>query len=596
LGEGGSGVTYRAVNTHSQQLVALKALSLRRVDDWKAIELFEREAQVLSTLNCDGIPKYIDYFNSDLDGDLYFYIVQELAPGKTLSEWMKSGWRATEAEIKTIAIQILDLLIYLHRHQPPIVHRDLKPSNILKTEDGKISLVDFGAVQQTYHDTFMRGSTVVGTYGYMAPEQFRGQAVPATDLYGLGATILHLLTHRSPAEIPQDGLRLNFRDRLEVSSSFADWLERMLEPDVSSRFSSAQKALNVLKHPPKSKFKPTFTKFDRIGIGIGSAIFLSLIFGIFYSSKYYWLGMAGIVSKEPFLAISSQANIENIQHYLDRGFDINSRDSNNYSLIYYAMKYNRPEIVKLLIKRGADLRDSANLLDRDLENTKQRANAKLEREKQSVYEYGIGYELKNQQKTQQEANESIPYYVNSILDYAIQKNNLEILNLLLDRGVKIDRKYPHNHMTPLHLAVLHPDGEMVKLLLNRGVDPNIEDRLGCTPLHIAILQEEMPYESAISNYFEFSSSSDSNRILDRSILQLVSNGADVEKKCLIRVNRIQEINSKRIYKRSALSGVNNAEYVTESVYGYKPSLDNYSPLQLAYILQKQHIIKILNRL
>jgi eukaryotic-like serine/threonine-protein kinase len=130
LGEGGSGITYRARNTQTQQEVALKALSLSRIDDWKSLELFEREAQVLSTLDRVGIPKYIDYFYTDLDGDRDFYIVQELAPGKTLSEWMKSGWRGSEEEIKNIAIQILEILCYLHRHQPPIVHRDLKPTNI----------------------------------------------------------------------------------------------------------------------------------------------------------------------------------------------------------------------------------------------------------------------------------------------------------------------------------------------------------------------------------------------------------------------------------------------------------------------------------
>ena len=89
LGEGGSGVTYRALDSKSQQLVALKALSLHQIDDWKAIELFEREAKILSTLDRDGIPKYLDYFTTDLDGDRYFYIVQELAPGKNLLEWMR---------------------------------------------------------------------------------------------------------------------------------------------------------------------------------------------------------------------------------------------------------------------------------------------------------------------------------------------------------------------------------------------------------------------------------------------------------------------------------------------------------------------------
>jgi serine/threonine protein kinase len=251
LGEGGSGTTYQAGIVGTETSVALKQLSLKQVDDWKSIELFEREAKILSQLNHPGIPQYIDYFTIDTPTDRHFYIVQALAPGKTLHDWSESGLRYTETEIKDIAIQILNILSYLQTLTPPVIHRDIKPSNILRTIDGQISLVDFGAVRQAYHDTFLRGSTVVGTFGYMAPEQFRAQAMPATDLYGLGATILNLLTHRSPAELTQSNLKLNFRDKIQVSPVFADWLERMLEPDPIDRFDSATTALAALK-PPKS--------------------------------------------------------------------------------------------------------------------------------------------------------------------------------------------------------------------------------------------------------------------------------------------------------------------------------------------------------
>jgi eukaryotic-like serine/threonine-protein kinase len=157
------------------------------------------------------------------------------------------GKAIDEAEIKNIAIQILEILTYLHRQQPPIVHRDLKPSNILKTADGKIYVVDFGAVRQAYHDTFMWGSTVVGTYGYMAPEQFRGQAFLSTDLYGLATTLLFLLTRADPSKLPQKQLKINFRSAVKLPVKFADWLDRMLEPIVEQRFTTATEALAVLK-------------------------------------------------------------------------------------------------------------------------------------------------------------------------------------------------------------------------------------------------------------------------------------------------------------------------------------------------------------
>jgi eukaryotic-like serine/threonine-protein kinase len=267
LGEGGSGITYRAqiVGANSRQ-VALKALSLQQMTDWKALELFEREAQVLAKLQHPAIPKYIDYFAIDTPENRSFYIVQELAPGKTLSAWLKSGWRCKEAEVKNIAAQLLEILIYLQGLYPPVVHRDLKPSNILRTSDGKISLVDFGAVQQIYHNTFMRGSTVVGTYGYMAPEQFRGQAYFSTDLYGLGATILYLLTRKDPGTLPQRNLKIDFWTYVSIPPKFATWLDRMLEPEVLRRFETADRALAVLQGqqelPVLAKQKPPNSKIQ----------------------------------------------------------------------------------------------------------------------------------------------------------------------------------------------------------------------------------------------------------------------------------------------------------------------------------------------
>lgn len=247
LGRGSTGITYRAEDTQTQKAVALKELSLRGLRDWKQLELFEREAQTLSKLSHPGIPAYLDYFQVDDEENRWFYLVQEIAPGQSLAAQVKQGWSATETEVKQLAEKLLDILAYLHRFHPPIVHRDLKPQNVIVDADGQVFLVDFGAVQQVYHDTLAQGSTVVGTYGYMAPEQFRGQAVPASDLYALGATLLYVLTHQDPADFPQKRLKLEFRDRLSVSPELADWLDSLLEPAVEDRLGSAQDAIAILK-------------------------------------------------------------------------------------------------------------------------------------------------------------------------------------------------------------------------------------------------------------------------------------------------------------------------------------------------------------
>ena len=111
LGEGGSSTTYEAIDLKTNQRVALKALSLQKMNDWKVLELFEREANVLSKLNHPGIPRYLDYFYVDTPDNRCFYIVQELAQGQSLASLVESGWHASESEIQRIATQILNILV-----------------------------------------------------------------------------------------------------------------------------------------------------------------------------------------------------------------------------------------------------------------------------------------------------------------------------------------------------------------------------------------------------------------------------------------------------------------------------------------------------
>ncbi|GGA55786.1 serine/threonine-protein kinase [Okeania sp. KiyG1] len=246
LGQGGMGITYEAEDLTNYQRIALKVVSLQQAKDWKILELFEREAKVIANLYHPQIPKYLDYFYIDTDTDRRFYLMRELVSGDSLATKIEKGWHPTEAQVQQIAIQILDILSYLHQLKPAIIHRDIKPENIILQPDGKVFLVDFGAVQDIYRQTISLSETFVGTIGYMPPEQLRGKAYCASDLYSLGATLLYLLTHRSPDELPQKRMKIDFRSCVEISPEFANWLEVILEPIWEDRFQSATAALNVL--------------------------------------------------------------------------------------------------------------------------------------------------------------------------------------------------------------------------------------------------------------------------------------------------------------------------------------------------------------
>ncbi|MEL6441642.1 MAG: serine/threonine-protein kinase [Cyanobacteria bacterium J06621_8] len=247
LGQGGTAVTYEAVDLTQPELsVAIKVLSLQQTSDWKLVELFEREVKVLKNLDHPRIPKYLDYFSVDTKSDRQFMLVQELVPGKSLGDLVEQGWYFQEAEVKNIAQQVLEILTYLHGFQPPVIHRDIKPHNIIRTDAGEIYLVDLGAVQDVYRNTLTRGATFVGTIDYMSPEQLRGHASFASDLYSLGCTLLYLLTRRSPAELPLTRMKINFRSYLKIEPQFADWLDTILEPALEDRFSSTNEALSKL--------------------------------------------------------------------------------------------------------------------------------------------------------------------------------------------------------------------------------------------------------------------------------------------------------------------------------------------------------------
>src|SRR6185437_13327347 len=141
-------------------------------------------------------------------------------------------------------------LDYLHGRAPPIVHRDIKPSNVIRRPDGSFALIDFGAVRDRMKPE--GGSTVVGTFGYMAPEQFQGRAMPASDVYAAGATALTLLTGREPEDLPHKGLALDVPTALagtRVQPALVRALSTMLVPDPDTRASSIAPLLPSLDAP-----------------------------------------------------------------------------------------------------------------------------------------------------------------------------------------------------------------------------------------------------------------------------------------------------------------------------------------------------------
>ena len=253
LGQGSMGMTYKALDLETRIPVAVKQLHLSRMQQWKTLEMFEREAKILQQLRHPRVPSYVDYCSLETPEGTQFLLVQEYVAGKTLKQLIEEGWRGTEADILEIFTDLVDILVALHAMCPPIIHRDINPKNIIISPNTQVFpaikevyLVDFGAVQDRIRTTSLGSTTIVGTYGYIPFEQFSGQAVPASDYYALGATLLYMLTHRHPSEFPAEDLKPQFEPFLKGISVVSHLLNGLLEPSVKKRVSSPEAIKKIL--------------------------------------------------------------------------------------------------------------------------------------------------------------------------------------------------------------------------------------------------------------------------------------------------------------------------------------------------------------
>jgi outer membrane protein assembly factor BamB/tRNA A-37 threonylcarbamoyl transferase component Bud32 len=261
LGAGGFSSVYQARDMrfpNVTKLCAVKEMVISTPDPQMralTIKSFEREASMLAMLDHPAIPDVSDYFT---EGDRS-YLVLELIRGKDLDEWLEEQTDYLDQETAIIwAMQVCDALYHLHSQKPqPIVFRDVKPSNIMLDHRRRIRLIDFGIAK-----VFEMGDkgTMIGTEGYSPPEQYRGQAEPAGDIYALGATLHHLLTRQDP--------------RLEPPFTFAERPIAKVNPHVTQAFEAI--IMRCLSYDPKDRFPDAKALKDALEVLLqrpGTAVF-----------------------------------------------------------------------------------------------------------------------------------------------------------------------------------------------------------------------------------------------------------------------------------------------------------------------------------
>ncbi|MGF1497684.1 MAG: protein kinase [Elainellaceae cyanobacterium] len=267
LGQGGFGAAFLAIDRYTptmrqcvvKQFQPSGDLSPDQLDIAQA--LFQREAEALEKLGNRHplIPDLYAFFElsaPDATGAAkeYFYLVQEYIDGQNMEEELEQRGPFSETEVLKIFIEVLKILKFVHDHGT--IHRDIKPSNIMRSRDGQIYLLDFGAVKQV---TTGKGigqaqqrSTGIYSMGFAPPEQMAGGMVyPATDLYALAVTCVTLLTGKQPTEVYDSYSNTwTWRAHAQVSDGFESVLNRMLQPTPSDRFQSVSEVADALKRRP----------------------------------------------------------------------------------------------------------------------------------------------------------------------------------------------------------------------------------------------------------------------------------------------------------------------------------------------------------
>ncbi|MGI8849496.1 MAG: protein kinase domain-containing protein [Pyrinomonadaceae bacterium] len=247
IGGGGMGAVYLASDKNlGGVLRAVKEMVQSYIEgeqQEKAINDFKRESLLLSSLDHQSIPTIYDYFYDE--GEARFYLVMKYISGGDLASRLRSApeGRISEKDVTEWAIQIADVLEYLHNRQPPIVYRDLKPANIMiDGSTGRVMLIDFGIARWVNKEE--KGVTAVGTMGYAPPELFSGNVEPRSDIYSLGSTMFHLLTGADPQSNPL--LIFDFQKHplpRQINPQLSDQIEkillRMVEYNADQRFASA---------------------------------------------------------------------------------------------------------------------------------------------------------------------------------------------------------------------------------------------------------------------------------------------------------------------------------------------------------------------
>ncbi|NEO30990.1 MAG: tetratricopeptide repeat protein [Symploca sp. SIO3C6] len=320
LGEGGFGQTFVAEDQHlpGKEHCVVKQLKLQSTDPitlQTARRMFETEAKILHKLgHHPRIPQLFAYFEENQE----FYLVQELIAGDDLSKELTPGKQLSEHQVIALLQEILEILEFVH--QQKVIHRDLNPRNLIRRkQDGKLILIDFGAVKQVSTQIIKQGQTkltvAIGTPGYLPSEQANGNPKLSSDIYAVGMLGISALTGLYPSELPSNPEtgEFSWHQQAQVSPNLARVLDKMVCYDFRERYQTASVALQAIKDlgnttsatltlPSVSYSQPSLSK---------PIISIPQLHNIFISIIVLGLGAAAVMGVVTFLKATNATDLYN---------------------------------------------------------------------------------------------------------------------------------------------------------------------------------------------------------------------------------------------------------------------------------------------
>lgn len=244
IGHGGMSNVYLAMNEKANKTWAVKEVRKEGIRNFEVIkQSLMVETDLLKKISHPNLPSIVDVIE---DND-NFLIVMDYVDGNTLEKLLKEKQTIKQEDVINWAMQLCNVLDYLHHRTPPIIYRDMKPSNIMLKSDGTVILIDFGTARE-YKTEKQEDTTCLGTKGYAAPEQFggMGQTDARTDIYSLGATMYHLVTGHNPAKPPYEMYPIRHWNP-QLSSGLEYIIEKCVKRNPSERYQSAAELLYALQ-------------------------------------------------------------------------------------------------------------------------------------------------------------------------------------------------------------------------------------------------------------------------------------------------------------------------------------------------------------